>query len=118
LSFDRSSGEGLIRLSAPHNQVVDIYACNLVGKKTWYPYTACVFYEVGMVIEVKAEVFCGGKKVFFTGLTPATFDAAKWDRLDQGKGLAFKCDEEVASCDAAITDLKYAIARATGGESK
>lgn len=68
-----------------------LYACNIQGKKTWYPETACVYYKTGQVIDVELKVF-HGFTLFVCGLTPGHFDRAHWERLDQSK-LAFKCDE-------------------------
>jgi hypothetical protein len=69
-----------------------IYACNIAGKRTWYPETACVYYEPGEVVDVELKVF-SGFQLFVCGITPGHFDAKHWD-LIKDKGLAFRCDEE------------------------
>jgi hypothetical protein len=83
-------GEGWVTILETGDSL-PIYACNIKGTKTWYPETACVYYETGQVVDVECKVFAGGQ-VFVCGLTPGYFDADKWARLDQ-KRLAFKCDD-------------------------
>lgn len=68
-----------------------IYACNIVGKRTWYPETACVYYNKGETVDVELDVF-HGFKLFVKGITPGHFDEQRWNSLDQSR-LAFKCDE-------------------------
>lgn len=69
-----------------------IYACNIQGKRTWYPETACVYYETGQIVDVELKVFAGGK-LFVNGLTPGHLDVEHWDRI-KDQNLAFRCDEE------------------------
>lgn len=87
LYFDRLSGEGMIQAE---NQVFVLYACNIEGKKTWYPETACVYYVKDQEIDV--ELKWDNYACFAIGLTQGTVDQEKWNRLDQSR-LAFKCDE-------------------------
>ena len=89
-SFDRSRGEGLVKLAT--GEILDIYACNIQGKRTWYPETACVYYTEGQTIDIEIKVFLGGK-IFVNGLTLGTLDAEKWNALDKEK-LAFKCNDK------------------------
>lgn len=85
LGFDRSRGEGFIKIEGQPG-LFDIYACNIPGKKTWYPGTACMYYHRDQEIEI--EVVDGGIKCLSRG----TFDKKKWDSLDHAN-LAFRCDE-------------------------
>lgn len=89
LSFDLSRGQGLIRVDdgSDGGSITSIYACNLPGRKTWYPETACTYYEVGTEVQVTFEFKLA------VSHTPAIIDEAKWTSLDQSK-LAFKCDAD------------------------
>lgn len=87
-----SGTEGLVKIHGTDLMLQTIYACNIAGKRTWYPETACVSYTEGQQIDVRLDVFAGGK-LFVVGLTQGTFDADQWARLDQDK-LAFKCNEQ------------------------
>lgn len=69
-----------------------IYACNISGKKTWYPETACVYYETGQIVDVELKVF-SGFQVFVNGLTPGHLDEAHWNRI-KDQSLAFRCDTD------------------------
>jgi len=90
LWFDNNSGEGMVQIG---ELTSDIYACNIAGKKTWYPETACVYYEKGQTIKVKLSFHGYMSQVFVIGLTPGYLDAEGWSNQDQDR-LAFKCDEE------------------------
>jgi hypothetical protein len=90
LWFSRSSGKGSVRI-VETKDMLPLYACNISGKKTWFPETACVYYEPKQIIKVKCSVFAGGE-VFVNGLTPGIFDADRWNSLDKSR-LAFKCDK-------------------------
>jgi hypothetical protein len=68
-----------------------IYACNIVGKRTWYPETACVYYKSGEIVDVELKV-CGGFNLFVCGITPGHLDTEHWDRIKDEK-LAFRCNE-------------------------
>lgn len=87
LWFNRNSGEGMIRGLDGCEGTAFLFACNIPGKKTWYPETACVYYVEGEVIDI--TVTEEGR--FIAPITPGIFDKEKWDKLDQSK-LAFKCD--------------------------
>lgn len=82
--FDRLSGEGVV-----YNKTTDtthhVYVCNLIGAKTGYPETACVYLLKGS--EVTFQLNDG----FVTGI-PGIFDEEAWNKLDHSK-LAFKKDE-------------------------
>jgi hypothetical protein len=69
-----------------------IYACNIKGKKTWYPETACVFYEKGQIVDVEIHVTHGFDR-FVIGLTPGHLDTEHWNRI-KDSSLAFRCDDE------------------------
>jgi len=86
-----SGSEGLVQIHGADLMLQTIYACNIKGKRTWYPETACVYYSEGQVINVRLDVF-SGFKLFVIGLTQGTFDEAKWNSLDHSR-LAFKCNE-------------------------
>lgn len=87
-----SGCEGLVKIHGTDLMLQTIYACNIQGKKTWYPETACVYYTEGQEVDVELSVF-SGFKLFVNGLTPGYFDEAKWNALDKSR-LAFKCDED------------------------
>jgi hypothetical protein len=86
--FDRLRGEGWVRADDGHSYT--IYACNLPGKRTWFPETACTYYDEGQEIEFKLDITYGS--TFVIGLTPANFDSEKYTQLNPEK-LAFRCDE-------------------------
>lgn len=91
LYFDRLSGEGMIRV--PHlGQTFPVYACNLKGRKTWYPETACVYLQTKQHVKIErlAEVAYGRTAIVNEGVI---FDAEKWSRLEH-KSLAFRCDDD------------------------
>lgn len=88
--FNRLKGQGYIEIPELTRKRVPIYACNIAGKKTWYPETACVYYVEGQEIDVRIDVHPG--QTFAIGLTPGTLDAEAWDRI-KDKSLAFRCDE-------------------------
>lgn len=88
LFFDRSRGEGMIKGLDGCSGIREIYACNIPGKKTWYPETACVFYIEGEIIDITVT----NEGRFIVPTTPGIFDKEKWNKLDQTK-LAFKCDD-------------------------
>jgi hypothetical protein len=83
--FNRKSGEGMVKDSAGHTAM--FYACNIPGKKTWFPETACMYFNEDQEIEVIQD-----ENGFILPQTPGIFDEAKWNSLDQSR-LAFKCDE-------------------------
>ena len=85
--FNPDEGMGFVDVD---NMRLPIYACNIAGKKTWYPETACVYYEAGQIVDVKIDVYIGA--TFVLGLTPGTVDVEKWDRIKE-QNLAFRCDE-------------------------
>ena len=86
-----SGSEGLVKIHGTDLMLQTIYACNINGKKTWYPKTACVYYTEGQEVDVELKVF-SNFKLFVNGLTPGHFDSERWNSLDQSR-LAFKCDE-------------------------
>jgi hypothetical protein len=87
-----SGTEGLVQIHGADLMLQTIYACNIEGKKTWYPETACVFYAEGQEIDVELKVF-HDFKLFVCGLTPGHLDTERWDRI-KDQGLAFRCDEQ------------------------
>lgn len=86
--FDNTRGLGVVTLNNGTDSV--IYACNIKGKKTWYPETACVYYTKGQTVDVEIE--CIGHKSFAKGLTEGTLDVEGWDRI-KDKDLAFRCNK-------------------------
>ena len=91
--FDKMSGEGAVRVTINGKEYsLMIYACNISGKKTWYPHTACVSYEKDQIIDV--EVKWDSYATFVIGLTPGTLDQDSWDTLKSKGDLAFTCDED------------------------
>lgn len=85
--FNKDSGIGYIKCSKTQT-LVPVYACNILGKKTWYPETACIYLEKGQEVSFKHSEACGAVDV-----TNGTLDLDKWNKLDQSK-LAFKCNEQ------------------------
>jgi hypothetical protein len=69
-----------------------IYACNIDGRKTWYPETACTFYMEGETVRVRIETSFGGR-VDVIGITPGYIDNVKWDSI-KDTDLAFRCDDQ------------------------
>lgn len=88
--FNKSSGEGFIRLD--DGLVLPIYACNIPGKKTWYPKTACVYYTEGQSVQIRIDVHMFST-AFAIGVTPGHFDAEHWNSI-KDQELAFRCNEE------------------------
>lgn len=89
LWFDLLDGRGAIR-GLNGEGTYHILACNIKGKRTWYPETACVFYMRDEIVEVELDIDYGA--TFCIGLTQGYPDNEKWDSLDKDR-LAFKCDE-------------------------
>lgn len=87
--FNILQGQGMVDVDG-HRLV--IYACNIKGRKTWYPETACTFYEDGETVEVRIECSFGGR-VDVIGLTPGYIDNVKWDSI-KDQELAFRCNED------------------------
>lgn len=87
--FDRDRGDGMITCNGER---LPIYACNIKGRKTWYPETACVYYEKGQVVECHIDIQ-GYGDIFCIGDTPGHFDAERWDQI-RDTNLAFRCDDE------------------------
>lgn len=85
--FDRVSGEGMALVNG---RLLPIYACNIPGRKTWYPTTACMYYEPGTVIECK--IHGGIMSPLLVSMTPGILDEEKWDQLKH-QNLAFRCNE-------------------------
>lgn len=88
--FNPMSGCGYVTIPEVGRFV--IYACNIKGRKTWYPETACVYYTAGQEVEVELDLHAR-HAVFCMGLTPGTLDTEGWDRI-KDTSLAFRCDED------------------------
>jgi hypothetical protein len=88
--FDRSSGVGQVQGNDGEG-IWTLYACNIPGKRTWYPETACVFHEAGEQVTVEIHPSMGTS--LCVSHTAGRCDADKWARLDTSR-LAFRCDEE------------------------
>jgi cold shock CspA family protein len=80
--FDRLSGEGMVRGADGKSHWV--FGCNLIGAKTLFEHTACMYLVEGEAVEFELHDGCGAVKV-----SGGHFDAEKWNSLDQSK-LAFK----------------------------
>lgn len=100
LSWDFLRGEGLVRLES--GEAREIYACNLPGRKTWFPETACAFYEPGETVEVKLDIHL--TKTFVLGVTQAYIDNEKWDSI-KDKNLSFRCDDDGKAITGLGVDL-------------
>ncbi len=95
--FDNTSGEGAVTID--EDLTLTIYACNIKGRKTWYPHTACIYYSPGQIVDIKVD--CHSRRTLFAiGETEGTFDSEGWDRI-KDKNLAFRCDSD----GSAITGL-------------
>lgn len=97
--FDRLRGEGLVS-GLNDEGVFTIYACNIPGKKTWFPETACVYYEERTIVDVRVD-----DEGFVIGITNGVFDEAKWNSLDHDR-LAFKCDEGGKAINGLFADKR------------
>jgi len=95
--------EGLVKINET-GDILPLYACNIKGTKTWYPETACVYYDDGQVVDVQLKVFSGGQ-IFVNGIPPGHFDAERWNSLDQSR-LAFKCDENGEALNGLFAEQK------------
>jgi hypothetical protein len=78
--FDMDTGEGWIKLKDLGSFTV--YACNLKGRKSWWPHLACTYLEVGQKVTVDRLAETAG------GLTcvvskDVKFDPEKWDSIDR-----------------------------------
>ena len=85
--FNRDSGMGSIKCDETQT-LTPVYACNILGKKTWYPETACIYLEKGQQVTFKHSEACGAVDV-----SGGILDLEKWNKLDHNK-LAFKCDDQ------------------------
>lgn len=90
--FDSGWTKAYVHILDTDLSILPIYACNIVGKKTWYPETACVYYENNQIIEVELKVYSGGK-IFVCGLTPGILDEERWNKI-KNDSLAFRCNDK------------------------
>lgn len=88
--FDSARGEGVVRID--EDLSLQIYACNIKGRKTWYSETACVYYKEGQIVDIKVDCH-SHRTIFAIGKTQGYFDTEAWDRI-KDQNLAFRCDEE------------------------
>lgn len=88
--FNQNSGEGMVRID--DSLSLPIYACNIAGKRTWYPETACVYYTEGQTVQIKIDVHLYSA-IFAIGITRGHFDSEHWDRI-KNTVLAFQCNED------------------------
>jgi hypothetical protein len=95
LWFNKNSGEGSVEITGKDGttQRSEIYACNIKGKKTWYPETACVYYVENQQVKISLDFQGRCGPIFVVGLTQGTFDQEHWDKI-KDSGLAFRCDED------------------------
>jgi len=93
--FDDVRGQGMVKITGKDGETVRsvIYACAIKGRKTWYPETACVYYEENQDIEVELSFRGRLTDIDVIGLTQGHFDREGWNNLDQDS-LAFKCNEQ------------------------
>ena len=84
LWFDKSSGSGSF-LSLDGNSIGFIYACNIPGKKTLFPHTACVYYNAGDVIDVEWIDTCN----LWISHTRGIFDHELWNSIPNKENLSF-----------------------------
>lgn len=87
--FDNMSGQGMVEID--EDLSLPIYACNIRGKKTWFPETACVYYKAKQIVEIEIDVHAYSA-VFAKGITPGHFDSEGWDRI-KNQDLAFRCND-------------------------
>lgn len=86
--FDRLSGDGVVLLNSGIE--TDISACDIPGKKTWLPNTACVYYDINQEIELKWD----NTLDIWRCLTQGILDHKKWCSLQKKSGrLALECTE-------------------------
>lgn len=91
--FNPNSGIGTIIIEGAEDlPSFPIYACNIKGRKTWYPETACVSYETGEIVDIELDMHTR-HSIFVIGITPGKLDVAEWDRI-KDQNLAFRCDED------------------------
>lgn len=98
LWFNKNSGVGMVRTN---DRTIELYACNIKGKKTWYPETACVYYTEGQTID------CHLDHGLLVGDTQGYFDEEGWARLDHDH-LAFKCNEKGEAINGLFSERKEA----------
>lgn len=65
---------------------IKVHACNIIGAKTWFPETACIYLEKGQIVEFEYSE-CGANKV-----TNGIIDTEKWNSI-KDQNLAFRCNE-------------------------
>lgn len=90
LWWNRLAGSGALR-DDETRIIHQIFACNIIGAKTAYPHTACVYLEEGH--QVTYELIpdcesCGACRV-----SGGILDKDQWDKI-KNKNLAFQLDDK------------------------
>lgn len=85
-SWNPVEGRGWVKI-AQWDQVMPIYACNIEGKRSWWPEHACVSYERGQHVRVQFK-----EPHFVIGLTPGTFNAEQFASQDRSR-MTFNVNE-------------------------
>lgn len=89
LWFDEGRGEGELRCDKSGHRF-SVYACNMIGRKTWYAETACMYVKRDEKVTFDLAMLEYPTAMVTAGMH---FDEQKWNSLDQSK-LAFKCNED------------------------
>lgn len=87
ISFDRSRGIALLD-GLDTAGVLHLYACNIPGKKTWFPETACVYHDKGEVIEVELIFADAFSTPILVSHTPGIVDEVKWNEIKEKPSLS------------------------------
>lgn len=86
--FDKLSGSGSIDGNDGNSYWV--FACNILGAKTMYEHTACMYLERDQTVEF--EIVPGCESCGACNVSNGIFDAEHWERI-KDKSLAFRLDE-------------------------
>jgi hypothetical protein len=84
--FDKLSGHGVI--TGDDGQSYRVYACNIIGAKTCFEHTACMFLTDDTSAEFQVHSECGAFNV-----TGGVFDNEKWERI-KDSNLSFRKDDQ------------------------
>lgn len=98
--FDAVRGLGMV--SIDDSLRLPIYACNIDGKKTWFPETACVYYTEKQEVLVRIDSH-SYSHVSVIGLTPGTPDTEGWNNI-KNQDLAFRCNEKGDAINGLFTN--------------
>lgn len=84
--FNKLSGDGVIR--SENGKSYPVYGCNLIGAKTMFQHTCCIYLVQGEAVKFDLHSNLGAVNV-----SGGHFDAEKWNSLDHFK-LSFKIEKE------------------------